>query len=137
MQTLKTIEQERAAHALNELSKAMENANKESKEKITSCIKNFAPMVKINGFGQTYAFYLSKKDKEYKIVLDIIASWLTNHFVKYNSQLKKGLSGKTTRDIMKFITECSREEYRYLQNEALAYINWLKKLVDVVGGNNE
>lgn len=75
-----------------------------------------------NGLGPALAFFLakahSKQKNEYGRLADALAAWLLR------DAAKKGP------DLMLAITKADADTYRRYTNEALAYLNWLKRFAD-------
>lgn len=111
MANLQTIEQDRAKHALNAVKKwerEMENDSESKPKELRSYIVGMPAMILMSGFGQTCAFYKSKKGNHAE-VLNVLEDWLDDG------------------DLMEFITSSSAQAYQLAQAESLAYLNWLKK----------
>jgi len=104
--SLQTVEQKRAKHALKIVNewKNMGDAQK----KLKNYVVGMPAMILMSGFGQTCAFYKSKKEN-HETVLQALQSWLD-----------KG-------DVIQAITASTAQEYQLMQAESLAYLNWLKK----------
>jgi CRISPR-associated protein Cmr5 len=104
--SLQTVEQKRAKHALKIVNewKNMGDAQKELK----TYVVGMPAMILMSGFGQTCAFYKSKK-KNHETVLQALQSWLDKD------------------DVIQAITASTAQEYQLMQAESLAYLNWLKK----------
>lgn len=110
----KTIEQERAAHALAGVKSAI--ANRVDKE-FVSYASRFPIMIHTNGLGQAVAFYAGKKEKEYKELLTMLKSWLTS--------TGRPFAGQT--DLLNAITQKDMQTYMLAEAEAIAYLVWVKK----------
>lgn len=136
---LQTIAQQRAKHALSQIESYIEklhakvetpqNKNLSDKEKMAltfklqgellSYINSMGPMILMSGFGQTCAFYLSKKKDEHQSALAMVADWLESGDRIYANLPQKTLIDKIV--VNDAIT------YQLAQIEALAYLDWLKK----------
>jgi CRISPR-associated protein Cmr5 len=77
-------------------------------------------MIHTNGIGQACAFFKSRKNVEGAKLL----------YAQLNDWLKKDLASiydKKT-DLMDVIVNCNQQQYRLLQAESLAYLQWVKQL---------
>jgi CRISPR-associated protein Cmr5 len=132
---MKSIAQLRAEHALKEITEKYpkilhERAKHESdmkkyqeildksQKRFNSYVASFGPMILMNGFGQACAFYMAKK-KEHGDVINCVTNWLQQKDRPFHN--KAG-------HIVNCITESDIHTYRLAQVEALAYLDWLKKL---------
>lgn len=94
MSNNQTIQQKRAAFALNKL---LETGNKVDKE-LAQFIIGVPNMILSNGIGQTFAFLLSKKKSKMGTVFDIMKDWLEQQMpaqfphVEDNIQFLKNLT---------------------------------------------
>lgn len=117
--SIQTIEQKRAKSALEwipEQAQAKEDLQKE----IKSWASQFPLMIHTNGIGQACAFFKSRKNVEGARLL----------YAQLNDWLKKDLASiydKKT-DLMDVIVNCNQQQYRLLQAESLAYLQWIKQL---------
>lgn len=125
----KSIEQMRAAHALEGVKSAIEN--KVDKE-FVSYASGFPMMIHTNGLGQAVAFYAGKKEKEYKELLNMLKEWLASTDRPFAGQ----------KDLLNAITNNNMQTYMLAQAEAMAYLVWVKKFAkalidtDSKGGDN-
>lgn len=127
---MRTLGQKRAAFALEEV---MASKCEKQKEFKTFCAG--APSVILqNGFGQALAFWYSKgKNKpgnKHKVLLDIIMKWLT--FQKDDVQNAFIDPCKTTRDMIKSLSEMSQQQYLTAQGETLALLEWIKRYANAI-----
>jgi len=119
-QSLQTISQQRAKHALENI---QQYQDKSYAGKLKGYIVSFAPMILMSGFGQACAFYVSKsgdkkeEEKAYQKAQTILWDWLHQHVTAFGSQP----------DLMTAIVHCDAKKYQLAQVEALEYLNWLKK----------
>ncbi|ACV63730.1 CRISPR-associated protein, Cmr5 family [Desulfofarcimen acetoxidans DSM 771] len=118
----KTLEQERAADALQKV-KEVRQERKDLLIEYSSYAKSLPATILANGLGQAAATLLAKakdnkKDAHY-ILYTHLREWLCSdrEVVPYN----KG------EDLMEAITSNDRNAYIRAQAEALAWLQWLKK----------
>lgn len=114
-----TKQQERAKFALKKLTKTNDSVD----HVLAQFIIGLPTMILTNGLAQTFAFILSKKDKEEKYgqTFNILKEWLQkdmpNIFAGANTNLEF---------IQKF-NEISAKEYISAQDECLRLVEWLKR----------
>lgn len=111
--SIQTIAQERAKHALDQVNKWQDYAEKDQKE-LKSYVVGFPAMILISGFGQTCAFYKSKGGNHDES-LAALASWLKQQTV-FSSD-----------DVMAEIVKSTAKQYQLAEAESLEYLSWLKK----------
>jgi CRISPR-associated protein Cmr5 len=117
--SIQTIEQKRAKSAL-EWIQAQAQAKEDLQKEIKSWASQFPLMIHTNGIGQACAFFKSRKNVEGARLL----------YAQLNDWLKKDLASiydKKT-DLMDVIVNCNQQQYRLLQAESLAYLQWVKQL---------
>lgn len=116
MANLQTQEQARAQFALNWIK---QQKGKEYETEIKSWSSQFPIMIHTNGFGPACAFFKSRNNvKGAKALYDHLGDWLARQFPQ--------LVQKT--DIMDVVTRCNQQQYRLLQAESQAYLQWVKQL---------
>lgn len=118
--SIQTQEQKRAQSALKwiqEQAKASESLQKELK----SWSSQFPLMIHTNGIGQACAFFKSRQDKVKGAneLYKHLNTWLKDQFADLY---------KDETDLMKVIVNCNQQQYRLLQAESLAYLQWVKQL---------
>jgi len=117
----KTTEQWRAKAAWKEI-----NNYKGDMDKLSTTADGAASLIQKVGFGQALAFWLAKgssnSGKHNKDLADILAHWLLKS--KGSHELDKSKDGKK---LMEHLIELDSRQYRQKTNEALAYLNWIKR----------
>ena len=126
----RTLGQERAAFALeqlrNRLSKVSDENKKDFKKDFPGFTAGLPAMILQNGFGQTLAFLLAKAgdnqaDKHY-IAFEIITDWLRE---------KEVLNGESKEEVMEYISnQMDQAQYLHAQRETLAMLEWLKRFAN-------
>ena len=86
-----------------------------------------ASLIQKVGFGQALAFWLAKRSGKDKndpknLLPDYLAEWLIDGNQPYTRT-----KGKTGTDLLDKIMNNNSSEYRILTNEAIAYLNWMKR----------
>ena len=117
--SIQTQEQKRAPSALTWI-QAQANTEEKLQKEIKSWASQFPLMIHTNGIGQACAFFKSRNNVEGARLL----------YAHLNDWLKKDLTsiynGKN--DLMDVIVNCNQQQYRLLQAESLAYLQWIKQL---------
>jgi len=117
--SIQTQEQKRASSALKWI-QVQADANVELQKELKSWASQFPLMIHTNGIGQACAFFKSRKNVEgARLLYAHLNDWLKGQF----SDLYKGKN-----DSMDVIVACNQQQYRLLQAESLAYLQWVKQL---------
>jgi CRISPR-associated protein Cmr5 len=121
---MQTVEQERAKSSLKWIQGQAE-ADKKLQEEIKSWASQFPLMIHTNGIGQACAFFKSRQDKVKGAneLYKHLNNWLASEF----KTLFETKDGKH-KDLMDVIVNCNQQQYRLLQAESLAYLQWVKQL---------
>ena len=121
MQNTQTIQQQRAAFALDQLSNL--NQGKIDKE-LAQFIIGVPNMVLSNGIGQTFAFLLAKKKDKMGTVFTIMKTWLQKQMPE-----NFGQSNKNSGDIefLQWFNKIDQSDYLRAQHECLKLLEWLKR----------
>lgn len=116
---IQSREQLRAKHALTAI-EALKAKNADH-TKVKSAISGLPAMIHMNGLGHAFAFFLSDVNKfpERKQIVDIVFGWLNKEGNKIFDQ-----AGLTP---LSAITQTDMQTYQIAQQEAQAYLLWLKK----------
>lgn len=115
--SIQTQEQKRAQFALDWIKKHVKHS---SESEIKSWASQFPLMIHTNGIGQACAFFKSRKNVEgARLLYAHLNDWLKGQF----SDLYKGKN-----DLMDVIVTCNQQQYRLIQAESLAYLQWVKQL---------
>lgn len=122
---MQTIQQERAAYALQCVERARDE-NRYSND-FKSAYKSYASglpaMIQMNGLGQAAAFYRSKsaghdhKAQAYGCLYELLSEWLT----------KPGRPYSDHNDLLRGVTQEDMKTYMLAQSEAQALLDWVKK----------
>lgn len=122
--SIQTIEQKRAKSALGWI-QAQAKAKEDLQKEIKSWASQFPLMIHTNGIGQACAFFKSRQDKVKGAneLYKHLNKWLASEF----KTLFETKDGKH-KDLMDVIVNCNQQQYRLLQAESLAYLQWVKQL---------
>jgi len=113
----KTTEQYRAAAAWEQVYEVKEDSIGD----FSTAADGAASLIQKVGFGQAVAFWLAKGGKN-EYLVKYLAQWLLK---SSNSNTRD--KEKRGNDLMQELFKKSSTEYRALTNEALTYLNWLKR----------
>lgn len=121
---VRTLEQQRAAHAWKKLHEAKkEIPDKERQGKLKSVARNAPASIQSNGLGQTVAFWKAKQSKkeeadEYRLIYLALQEWLQMQ-MNFNEFLLDWI-----------VTKATSAQYRHATAEAMAYLNWYKRFAE-------
>lgn len=123
---IQSRDQLRAKHALEKI-ELLQNQKKPiilTDKDIKSAVSGLPAMIHMNGLGHAFAFYLSdvKNFPARAALVDAVFDWLKNHSGVFQSL--EDLSSLTP---LKAITHSDLQTYQIAQQEAQAYLLWLKK----------
>ncbi|HMW06632.1 MAG TPA: type III-B CRISPR module-associated protein Cmr5 [Leptospiraceae bacterium] len=119
MPVINKIEQGRAEYAY----KCAEKGKGIGKE-YKSNVKKLPMLIKTNGLGASLAFFFSKGKEETKphgLINKQIHEWLKQN----NPDLFSPQS-----ELIKTIVDLDSVKYRFITNEVLSFLNWLKRFSD-------
>jgi CRISPR-associated protein Cmr5 len=128
---MRTLGQKRAEFALEQVYEAVKNMDKKEKDEFKSFTAGVPSMILMNGFGQTLAFFISKKkETKYIIVFKMLQKWLS---VK-NKYINQATDEK---GFMAEIAKTDQCHYLDAQKEALKFLEWVKRFaaMEAPGGN--
>ena len=96
-----------------------------------SYVKKLPMMILANGLGSTLAFVASKKKDRDKPenAYNLIYEQITDYF-KSNSNI--GIKLPENKDLCEWIISCDSQTYRYITNEVLAFLNWLRRFAEAL-----
>jgi len=120
------LEKGRAEFAYNCVKGADTSLNEKKIKEYLSYTKRIPTMILTNGLGQTLAFVKSKGESGnvYELLYKQIAKYLKSG----SSTRIKMPEGKN--DLLEWIISCNSPEYRYITQELLAFLNWLKRFAE-------
>lgn len=107
--------------------------------KYKSYVKKLPSMILSNGLGQTLAFIIAKRKKEKeknkpgmeqnpKNAYDLLYKQLTE-YLKSNSTARIRMPHNEN-ELIEWVIKLPSPEYRYITEEILALLNWLKKFAE-------
>ncbi|HHX86955.1 MAG TPA: type III-B CRISPR module-associated protein Cmr5 [Firmicutes bacterium] len=120
---IKTLQQQRAKHALDKIKEAEKKFQGDDREKFVAYAENAPASILINGLGQAAATLCAQAkgnpEEPHGAIYEAMQGWLCRDDVAapYPSNTK----------LLTAITEGDRDSYLYAQAEALAYLEWYKK----------
>jgi len=91
-----------------------------------SYVKKIPTMILSNGLGQTLAFIKSKSEKgnAYKLIYEQLTEYMRS---PYTTRMQMPEDKK---DLVEWVISCDSEKYRYITQEILAFLNWLKRFAE-------
>jgi len=109
----RTSHNARAEHAFNYITKRKEVNDTDTR----TLARSFPTMIQNNGICAAVAFLQAKGKVHHKELYNNLEAWL-----KKTELLSDNL--------MKFLVEANRDEYRMVSKEALAYATWVKRFAE-------
>jgi len=91
-----------------------------------SYVKKIPTMILSNGLGQTLAFIKAKSEKGN--AYDLIYQQLTEYMKSDHTARIKMPQEKN--DLVEWVISCNSSTYRYITQEILAFLNWLKRFAE-------
>jgi CRISPR-associated protein Cmr5 len=121
----KIVENKRAAYAFEIVESTYGKLTEKQREEYRSYIKKMPMMIKVNGLGQTFAFYFSKGET-YKIIYDQVGKWLLDY---YAQELNLTEEDRRKRPI-DVIIHLPSDQYRMATMESVSVLDWMRRFVD-------
>jgi CRISPR-associated protein Cmr5 len=122
------LEKGRAEFAYRCVEKAIEifKDNSKKQKEYKSYARKIPTMILSNGLGQTLAFIKAKSEKGN--AYDLIYQQLTEYMKSDHTARIKMPQEKN--DLVEWVISCNSSTYRYITQEILAFLNWLKRFVE-------
>ncbi|WP_019672863.1 type III-B CRISPR module-associated protein Cmr5 [Psychrobacter lutiphocae] len=120
---IQSRDQQRAAHAIKCIEKIQQEKQLKSRP-IKSAINDLPAMIHMNGLGHAFAFFLTdpKSYPERQAIVEMVFDWLKN-----GSHVYDNLSEHSRLTALKAVTLSDLKTHQVAQQEAQAYLLWLKK----------
>jgi len=123
---VRTLEQQRAAHAWQQVQKG-KALEREKQKSLRSLARSAPASIQSNGLGQTVAFWKSnidenkqkKDDAHFRAIYNALDEWLKVQ-MNFSTNLMEWITNSKT----------SSTDYRYATAEALAYLSWYKRFAE-------
>lgn len=100
------------------------NKDKKTKKEYRSYIRKIPHMILSNGLGQTLAFVYAKKEDAYNLIYTQLTQYLKSDIP---ARIKMAHDNK---DLLEWVISCNSEAYRYITQEVLAFLSWLKRFAE-------
>jgi len=100
------------------------NKDKELLKKYRSYSRKLPSMILSNGLGQTLSFIKAKDEKAYEILYEQLTK-----YIKSNNTVRIQMPSDKS-DLTEWVISCNSEKYRYITQELLAFLNWLKRFAE-------
>ncbi|HOA84205.1 type III-B CRISPR module-associated protein Cmr5 [Candidatus Sordicultor fermentans] len=122
------LEGGRAEFAYNCALEACEKSNKLKKD-YRSYARKIPQMIFTNGLGQAMAFVCSKKksNKEKEDAYDLIYRQISSYM---ESPCVSGIQKPSGEDLTGWVVSLNSYQYRYVEEEILAFLNWLRRFAE-------
>lgn len=114
---VRTLEQQRAAHAWGEI-QTQTAKNKAKQKELKSLARSAPASIQSNGLGQTVAFLKAKDEDHHQAVYNALEGWLKSQ-LNFSQSLQEWIA-----------VTASSSDYRYATAEALAYLSWYKRFAE-------
>jgi CRISPR-associated protein Cmr5 len=91
-----------------------------------SYVKKIPTMILSNGLGQTLAFIKSKSEKgnAYELIYEQLTEYMRS---PYTTRIQMPEDKK---ELVEWVISCDSEKYRYITQEILAFLNWLRRFAE-------
>jgi len=118
------LEGGRAEFAYSCALEACEKSNKLKKD-YRSYARKIPQMIFTNGLGQAMAFVCSKKKTgdAYDLIYKQISSYMESPYVS-------GIRKPSNEDLTRWVVSLDSYQYRYVEEEILAFLNWLRRFAE-------
>jgi CRISPR-associated protein Cmr5 len=127
-ETINKLEKGRAEFAYECVDKAIKNFKNDLKKQkeYKSYIRKIPPMILSNGLGQTLAFVKAKSKNEnaYKLIYQQLTDYLKS---EHTGRIRMP---QQENELVKWVISCDSLTYRYITQEILALLNWLKRFAE-------
>lgn len=123
---IKKLEQGRAEFAYECVKKAVESVEEKKRKEYLSYSRKIPQMILTNGLGQTLAFVKSKAKEEN--AYEILYSQMTD-YLKSNNTTRIKMPSENS-ELVEWVISCNSTTYRYITQELLAFLNWLKRFAE-------
>lgn len=125
---INTLEKGRAKFAYDCVKEAIEkfNEDKKKQKEYKSYTRKIPQMILSNGLGQGLAFVKAKSEKGN--AYDLIYKQLTE-YMKSEHPARIDMPPDQT-ELVEWGISCNSSEYRYITQELLAFLNWLKRFAE-------
>jgi CRISPR-associated protein Cmr5 len=122
------LEKGRAEFAYRCVEKAIEifKDNSKKQKEYKSYARKIPTMILSNGLGQTLAFIKAKSEKGN--AYDLIYQQLTEYMK--SDQTARIKMPQEENDLVEWVISCNSSTYRYITQEILAFLNWLKRFAE-------
>lgn len=122
---IQSRDQLRAKHALNSLES---RDSRLSDKDLKAAVKGLPAMIHMNGLGQAFAFHLTepKKFPERLWLINTVFDWLKENSGVYADIQQNNLTA------LKAVTLSDLTTHQIAQQEAQAYLLWLKKFANAI-----
>ncbi|MBC7319182.1 type III-B CRISPR module-associated protein Cmr5 [bacterium] len=120
------LEKGRAEFAYECMMKIVNTTDEKKKKEYRSYIRRLPTMILTNGLGQALAFVVAKSENgnAYKLIYKQLTNYMKS---KYITKIQMPQDEK---EFLKWVISCDSQTYRYITQEILAFLNWLKRFAE-------
>ncbi len=120
------VANKKAYWAYKQVNEYVQKATKEQKKNFRSYVKRLPSLMQDNGMANAIAFVFSKRKSDdrfdaWNYLYNILLEWLRDYykmvFVKDN-------------DLMKTVLELNSFEYKFVYDELISILNWLRRFAE-------
>lgn len=132
---IKKLEQGRAEFAYKCVKEGVEKFKSDTnrQKEYRSYSSRIPTMILTNGLGQTLAFVNAKAESGN--AYELLYKQITDYFKSEHIARIKMPSDKN--ELIEWVVSCNSKEYRFITQELLAFLNWLKRFAEgIIEGEN-
>ncbi len=123
---IKKLERGRAEFAYRCVEEAVKKLDEKRRKEYRSYTRKISTMILSNGLGQTLAFVKAKaKDGN---AYELLYAQMTE-YMKSNSVVRIQMPPDKN-ELIEWVISCDSKEYRWITQELLAFLNWLKRFAE-------
>jgi CRISPR-associated protein Cmr5 len=123
---IKKLERGRAEFAYRCVEEAVKKLDEKRRKEYRSYTRKISTMILSNGLGQTLAFVKAKaKDGN---AYELLYAQMTE-YMKSNSVIRIQMPPDKN-ELIEWVISCDSKEYRWITQELLAFLNWLKRFAE-------
>ena len=122
----KKLEQGRAEFAYKCVKEALGNFDDKKQGEYRSYSRKIPTMILTNGLGQTLAF--AKAKAENGNAYELLYNQITDYLKSENTTRIKMPPDQN--ELVEWVISCESKEYRFITQELLAFLNWLKRFAE-------
>ncbi|ROL57223.1 type III-B CRISPR module-associated protein Cmr5 [Bacteroidetes/Chlorobi group bacterium Naka2016] len=121
------LENGRAEFAYKCAEEAIKRLNEKRKKEYRSYTRKIPMMVLSNGLGQTLVFIKAKSNdgNVYELIYDQITRYFKESYAPSRVKMPSNEN-----ELIKWVISCDSTTYRYITQDLLAFLNWLRRFAE-------